>query len=331
MIGNASPTPLKSLVMGVELTNGAYNDPFFGSDHIATEISYSSQTTMPDRLDTSAKVFNFLFGRSGGTTTTGTSNSRQGNILDLVKTDIDRLMKRLGARDKAKLDEFLTSVQTLQRKVASDNPSPGGGTGGGSCAAPASSTYLSDADPATGSLGQRCKNMLDLLVIAFQCDLTRACSMMLGNENTYIPLRSLDSSLPDLRHHDVSHYHGAGKEYLANAFHQLNVWQSMQLAYLLGRLQATSDANGPLIENTLVLFGSGMSAGEHLSYNMDGQVVTNWNKIPMLLAGKGGGHRAGVSYNFNRADHANLLAAIAEAYGVGSKVGNSTGPLSGLF
>ena len=74
-----------------------------------------------------------------------------------------------------------------------------------------------------------------------------------------------------------------------------------------------------------------MSDGEHLSYNMDGQVVTNWNKIPMLLAGKGGGHRAGVSYNFNRADHANLLAAIAQAYGVGSKVGNSTGPLSGLF
>lgn len=74
-----------------------------------------------------------------------------------------------------------------------------------------------------------------------------------------------------------------------------------------------------------------MSDGEHLTYNMDGQVVANWNKIPLLLAGRGGGHRSGISYNFNRANHANLLATIAQQFGAGSKVGNSTGTLSGLF
>ncbi len=328
MIGNLKPTPVKPLVMGIELANGAYNDAFFGSDHIATQVSFSSQTEMPNRMDTAAQVFKYLFGgvtsQPGGGSTSG---NRQSNILDLVKTDIDRLMKKLGARDKAKMDEFLTSVETLRRNVASDTPPP---TGGGSCStAPSGSAYLSDTSPTVGSLGVRAKNMMDMLVIAFQCDLTRACSLMLGNENTYIPLRSLDPSLPDLDHHGVSHYHS--KDYLAVAFRQVNLWQTGQLAYLLGKLQNTSDAFGPLIENTLVLFGSGMSDGEHLTYNMDGQIVANWNKIPLILAGRGGGHRSGISYNFGRADHANLLAAIAQAYGAGSKVGNSTSPLTGLF
>lgn len=251
MVASVSPTPIKSLVMGIELTNGAYNDPFFGSDHIATEISYSSQTVMPDRLDTSARVFNFLFGGSVPSTPpsmTSSSSSRQKSILDLVKTDIDKLMKRLGARDKVKMDEFLTSLNELQRKIASDNPTGGGGGGGGSCPAPSSAGYLADNNPATGSLGTRCKNMIDMLVIAFQCDLTRSCSFMLGNENTYVPIRSLDASLPDLRHHDVSHYHANAD--LANAFHQVNLWQAKQLAYLLSKLQSTSDAFGPMIENT---------------------------------------------------------------------------------
>lgn len=113
LIAAKTPNQVKSLVMGLERRDGAYNDPAFGSDHIATEISYSSQTVMPDRLDTSAQVFNALFGSGGGTlpTTTTPANTltmRRKSIIDLVKGDLDSLMKNLGSRDKIKMDEFLT-------------------------------------------------------------------------------------------------------------------------------------------------------------------------------------------------------------------------------
>ncbi len=338
LIAQISPTQIKSLVMGVEQANGAYNDPFFGSDHIATEISYASQTVMPDRLDSSAKVFNALFSSGGGnlptspTTPSNMLSSRRKSIIDVVKGDIDSLLKKLGTRDKVKMDEFLTSVSTLEKKVQADlsSTTPPPATGGGSCKPADGSIYTNDSNPANGNLGQRCKNMLDLLVIAFQCDMTRVGSFMFGNENTNVSMRLYDPTLPDYSHHGASHYHTGGalaKEY----FNQFNTWQAKQLAYLLGKLQNTSDAYGPLIENTLVMFGSGMSDGEHFTYNFNGRVCENWDKIPMLLAGRGGGHRAGNLVNANFTDHANMMAAITQAFGAGSKVGNSTGILPGLF
>ncbi|MBX7114326.1 MAG: DUF1552 domain-containing protein [Myxococcaceae bacterium] len=338
-IAATTNNPIKSLVMGVEPANGSdVQDAFFGQEHMATQISYSSQTTQPDRLDNSAKVFNMLFGATNGVVNPVmpppgsdpgmmTRAKRRKSIVDAVKGDLDALSKKLGKRDKAKLDEYATTLSQLDAKVAAElaaenNTMMGGTDGGtviqpGSCSTLADAGYTSDNNTQSGSLSARCRNMLDMMVVAFQCDLTRVSSLMLGNENTHVNLSNYTSVVGP--HHEISHY--AGRADLLDAMNTINTWQASQLAYLLGKLKSTSDAHGPLIENTLCLYGCGLRDGQN--HDRD--------RIPLVLAGRGGGHLSGQLRDFGGANHANLLATISGAFGAAPSVGDSSGTLPGLF
>lgn len=331
-IAATTPNALKSLVMGVEPANGSdVQDAYFGSEHMASQISYSSQTTQPTRLDSSLKVYNMLFGATAEgyqsmPTSTGkvTRATRRKTIVDLVKSDMDSFTRKLGARDKVKIDQYATSLVELEKNIAAEiaaeqtpnEPPPTLP----SCSTLSNAGYTNDSNPLSGNLALRCRNMLDMMAIAFQCDLTRVSSFMLGNENTHVDVSQYVSGGLSGAHHEITHYTAAGAEGVA-AMNIINAWQSSQLAYLLEKLKNTSDAHGPLIENTLCLYGCGLRDGQN--HNRD--------RIPMVLAGRGAGHRAGELQNFSGQNHANLLATISGAFGAAAKVGDSSGTLSGLF
>ncbi|MEK6774552.1 MAG: DUF1552 domain-containing protein [Bdellovibrionota bacterium] len=338
MIAARTPNLKKSLIMGTHpnyLYPGGNSDR--GSHGFLANVSWDNQTRISTRFVSSAQVFNYLFssGLPTGQTTTQTLAQRAAekkSILDDVISDINDLNARLGKNDKDKLNEFLTSVEETEKRVVAEGTVT---VTTNTCVKPNVASYTSDTN--TGGDGfvnpiinQRCRNMSDMLAIALQCDITRVSSFIFNIEHSYEDLFYYDTGFGShLRHHDVSHHKvevvDGGprieldvKRRAVNAF---NTWQAQQLAYLLGKLKATPDRNSNLLENTLVMFGCGMSDPDaHSMYN-----------IPMILAGRGAGHRSGRLIKLGGRNHSDFLATIANQFGAGSTVGLSKGTIANIF
>ncbi len=116
--------------------------------------------------------------------------------------------------------------------------------------------------------------MCDMMVLAFQSDLTRVATFMLANAGSNRSYR--DVEVPD-GHHDLSHHGGDPRKHAK--IRRINRFHVTQLAYFLQRLKSVPEGQGNLLDNCMVLYGSGLS---------DGNAHNNEN-LPILLAGKGGG------------------------------------------
>jgi hypothetical protein len=116
--------------------------------------------------------------------------------------------------------------------------------------------------------------MADLLVVAFQADLTRVATFVFANEGSNRNYRLID--VPE-GHHDLSH-HGSDPEKLEK-IRKINHFHITQLAYLLEKLKATPDGDGNLLDNSMIVYGSGIGDGNR----------HNHDDLPILLAGRGGG------------------------------------------
>ena len=172
------------------------------------------------------------------------------------------------------------------------------------------------ARPATGlSFAARSRAMIDLIAIAFACDLTRVATFMLGNAGSNRSYRFID--VPQ-GHHDLSH-HGGDAAKLAG-IRAINRFHTEQFAAFLQRLQAIFDGEGSLLEQSLVVYASGISDGNR----------HNHDDLPVLVCGGGGGARkAGRHLALpHRTPMANLYLAIQRAMGVpGDAFADSTGAL----
>lgn len=181
------------------------------------------------------------------------------SVLDYVREDATRLQARLGAADRAKLDEYLTGVRDIEQRLQN-----------GRAAACEAGTRPDEA----ATLQDRVRQMLDLMVLAMQCDQTRVVSFMLGNagSNRSYPFIGVDQA-----HHELSHHQGdPAKHALLTT---IDTWEVEQLAYLAGRMKAIVEPDGTLLDNSLVFFSSEIADGDR----------HNHDKLPVLLAGKGGG------------------------------------------
>jgi hypothetical protein len=161
--------------------------------------------------------------------------------------------------------------------------------------------------------------MLDILVLAFWTDSTRVATFMFGNE---VSGKNF-SFLPGVSggHHQISH-HENDKAKLEE-YRKINVWHVEQYAYLLGRMKAIREGNGTLLDNSMVLFASGMKDGNaHSPYN-----------LPVVLAGRGGGTIATgrhLAYE-PRTPLCNLYRSLLARMGTPVRqLGDSTGELRGL-
>jgi len=255
------------------------------------------------------QVFERLFG-SGGRQETAESRLRRErdrkSILDFVSDDAKQLQRRLGPVDRAKLDEYLTSVREVEERLNTQH------------------AVVANI-PAGGLTGERPRHyeqhlrlMADLLVLAFQTDTTRIASFMFAHDGSNRPYPFIGVSEG---HHDLSHHEEKQEKRAKIA--KINRFHVEQFAYLLKKLKAVKEGNGTLLDHCMIVYGSGIADGNS----------HNHNNLPILLAGGGCGTIT-PGRHLKLAESVpmtNLYLSLLERMGASvDSLGDSTGPLKNI-
>lgn len=275
-VGNL--TPLPSLELSVEPPT-TFVDINVGLTALyGSHISWSSPTTPVTREINPQLAFDRLFRSNGPRKATDDDKS----VLDAVMDDASSLKKQVGAADRLKLDEYFESVRSVERRIAFDaarrkaevmdskvlrvEVDKLGGR--------IKDYYAVPADKRGIDHTEQVRLMLDLMVLAFWTDSTRVSTFMFGNE---VSGRNF-SFLPGVSggHHEISHH--SNEKAKLDEYERINIWHIQQYAYMLERLRGIKEANGTLLDNAMVLIGSGMRDGNaHSPVN-----------LPLILGGRGG-------------------------------------------
>ena len=229
------------------------------------------------------------------------------SVLDLVRDDADRLRKRLGTGDRQKIDEYFTGVRELEQRIELVSRRP--------VHKPAGFKVPGSVPP---DFESHVHAMFDLLALAFQTDMTRVATFMIGNEasnRAYTMVGAKDG------HHGLSH-HGNKPEIIAQLC-AIDRYLVAQYASFLARLRSIREGERCLLDNCLILYGSGIADGNHHTHV----------SLPILLAGRGGGTvNPGRHLMFD--SHTplnNLFLSMLERIGAPARrFGDSTGPLPGI-
>jgi hypothetical protein len=229
------------------------------------------------------------------------------SILDFVTEDAKRINTRLGGADRRKLDEYLTGVREIERRIALAQPERGLGR-----------TRMLAPIGTPANFRDHARLMCDLLVLALQTDSTRIATLVLANDGS-------NRGYPEIGiregHHDISH-HGRDPKKLEK-IRAINIFHVEVLAYLLGKLKAIPDGNRSLLDRSLIVYGSGISDGD----------AHRHDDLPILLAGRGNGTvKSGRHIRYpGETPLTNLYMAILDRLGAPvESFGDSTGHLTDL-
>jgi hypothetical protein len=262
-VGQATRFP--SLEIGCEGGKNAGNCDSGYSCAYSSNLSWRGESTPMSKETNPKLVFDRLFtdGPKGDENAARRDRYKQ-SVLDFVAEDAKSLQSTLGANDQRKLDEYLTGVRELEQRIAK--------------APPAVALGDNKMERPTGvprDYKDHNRLMADLLALAFQADLTRIATFVYANDGSN---RSYKDDL-DIGegHHDLSHHQG-NKEKLEK-IQKINEFHISQLAYMLGRLKAVKEGAGTLLDNCMIVYGSGISDGNK----------HNHDDLPILVAGKAGG------------------------------------------
>src|SRR5262245_8369664 len=272
-------------------------------------LSWSSPTTPLPAEAHPRLVFEMLFGEGGNKADRQAALRRRASLLDFVKDDINRLGRTLGPADRAKVSQYLETIRDVERRIqmaergVKENP-------------------LQDLERPVGvpaSYAEHARLMFDLQVLAMQGDVTRVITFQLARETSNRSYPEI--GVPD-PHHPLSH-HGNDPAKIARMA-KINQFHVSLFAEFIARLKATKEGNGTLLDNSLILYGSGMgnpNVHDHIN-------------LPILVAGgAAGGMRGGRHIRFEKAvPLANLHLTLLDKVGVRiDKFGDSNGKVDGLF
>ena len=185
------------------------------------------------------------------------------SILDVVQADADRIMKRVGATDRRKLDEYFTSVREIEQQIERSEK--------------ADASALPDLEVPYGRINEfreHARLMYDIMAVGFQTDTTRVATLMLdtaGGNRRYPEIGVKDD------HHGMSHHRD--KKDLVKNLQKIDHYLIEQFAYFLEQLESKKDVNGSLLDQSMVLYGSGISDGNRHRHD----------DLPIVLAGGAGG------------------------------------------
>ncbi len=301
-------TQLASLEIGLEEPNLAGGCDSGYSCAYTNTISWRTPVS-PNPMEVNPRaVFERLFG--DGDSTDAASRMRRMNedrsILDFVRGDVARLSPGLGARDKNKLDQYLDGIRDIERRIQKAEQQ----------SATMKLPVLERPSGIPDDFLEHAKLMADLMVVAFQTDMTRVVSFMIAREGSNRSYRSIGVSDG---HHSVTH-HQNDPEKIAKTI-KINELHVQSFAYLLDRMKSTPDGDGTLLDHSMLLYGSSIS---------DGNAHTH-NDLPLVLAGgasgqiKGGRH---IRYE-KETPMSNLLVTMLDKAKVPTeKLGDSTGTLN---
>jgi hypothetical protein len=267
-------------------------------------ISWRTPTTPLPMENNPRVVFQRLFGDGGTPAERLVQIRRDRSILDSVTAATDRLTSTLGPSDRTRLEEYLEAVRDIERRLQKAEQQA-------DLALPVPERPVTVPD----SFEEHIKLMFDLQVLAFQADVTRVISFLIGRElssRTYPQI-----GVPD-PHHGISH-HENNPEKLVK-LQRIDTYHVQMLAYFLEKLASTPDGDGSLLDHLLLLYGGGISDGN----------LHNHARLPLLLAGGGAGqHKGGRHLRYaDDTPMANLLLTMLGLAGVPTeRFGDSTGHL----
>lgn len=285
-------TRLRSLELGNDGGDGTGSCDASFSCAYARNIAWSGPTSPVPKETNPQAVFDRLFAGYDPDATRAQLEKRKAqeqSILDFVSEDARALKQRLGARDKQKLEEYFTSVRELELRVAAlDQQGP---------------TCSKGPRPErTQDVREKTKVMCDLMVLAFQCDLTRVATFMLGNGRSE---RVYDFLGLTTGHHTYSHHQRNAENYAALA--KIDHWEVEQFSYLLQRMKSVREGDRTLLDNSLVYFGSEVADGNSHGHS----------DMPVVLAGRGGGAvTPGRHVRYGGVPIANLFISMLQTVGL---------------
>ena len=229
------------------------------------------------------------------------------SILDLVGERTKQLTGTLGASDRRKVDEYLHAVREIERQIE------------------VAESDMRDLRPGidkpTGipvAFADYVKLMYDLQVVAFQTDLTRVVTMMVGREGSMRTYPEI--GVPD-PHHPLTH-HRNNKDWMARV-EQINVFHAELFSYFIEKMKSTPEGDSNLLERSMVVYGSGLSDGNRHTHE----------DLPVLIMGQGGGLlKTGRHVVYDKQTPMNnLYLTLMDGMGVKTEtLGDSTGQLDFL-
>jgi hypothetical protein len=303
-------TQLGSLEIGLEEPTLAGNCDTGYSCAYTNTVSWRTPTT-PNPMEINPRsVFERLFG--DGDTTDAAARVKHMNedrsILDFIREDISRLQPGLGARDKSKLSEYLDGIRDIERRIQKAEEQ----------SATMKLPVMERPTSIPDEFEEHAKLMSDLMVIAYQTDMTRVVTFMLAREGSNRSYRTI--GIAD-GHHSVTHHQNDPVK-IAKTM-KIDELHTRTFAYLVDRMNNTPDGDGTLLDHSMVLFGSSIG---------DGNVHTH-HDLPLVLVGgasadiKGGRH---VRYPAETPMNNLLLTMLGKAGVPVEHLGDSTGKLTHL-
>ncbi|MFM8357267.1 MAG: DUF1552 domain-containing protein, partial [Verrucomicrobiota bacterium] len=295
--GNATKVP--SLVLGCEKANPSVHKNY--SMLYSSHISWSSPTT-PTPLEVyPALAFDRLFkdGQQKG----------DRSVLDAVLSDAQDLRRQVSRADQRKLDEYLQSVREVEQRLERAGQK---GELQGWRPSLAQPDRPRPADGIPQDIAEHMRLMCDILVLAFQTDTTRICTLKLNNDHS--SLRFPNLGVDYMIHHLLSHSDTA--DWL-----KVNRFFTEQVAYVARRLDAIQEGERTALDNSMLLFLSSMHTGNH-----------DASQLPVVLVGGGGGRlKGGRALNYREKPErqmCRLYLSMMDKMGVRlDRFGDATQPL----
>lgn len=266
MVG--AKTRFASLELGLEGSAQAGECDSGYSCAYSSNLAWRNDTSpLAKEIDPSA-VFDRLFG-NGDNASEGKNRAarieRRKSVLDFVQEDARALQKKLGIADQRKVDEYLYAVREVENRMVNSDKLKVGEDGIPNFPRPSG---------VPRDWSEHCKLMLDMAAIAIRTDSTRVLTFMYANEGS---MRGYPEIGAPESHHDLSH-HGKSDEKQAKV-QKINLYHMQHFAYLLDHFANVEEAGGKLLDNCMIVYGSGISDGDR----------HNHDDLPIIMAGKAGG------------------------------------------
>ena len=272
-------------------------------------LSWSSPTTPLPAEAHPRIVFEQLFGDGGTPEERSTALRKRGSLLDSVADSMERLRRELGPRDRSRISQYLDSVREVERRIqqaesaSKDSPLP-------------------DLDRPMGvpaAYADHARLMFDLQLLAYQGDITRISTFQIARETSNRSYPEI--GVPD-PHHPLSH-HGDDPEKIER-MSKINAFHVSLFSEYLQKLKATPEGNGSLLDNVLILYGSGIGNPN----------VHDHTDLPIIVSGgAAGGMKGNRHIRYQEATPlANLHLTLLDKVGVElDSFADSTGIIDEMF
>jgi hypothetical protein len=300
-------TPLPSLQLCVEDVDSSGACAYGYACVYSDTISWASPTEPLPMTRDPRSAFERLFGDGATAQERAERRALDRSILDGIVADVSRLSGTLAASDKSRLDQYLTDVRELERRIQNVEKY---NKQAGASALPEAPLGIPE------SYEDHVKLMFDLQVLAFMTDTTRVSAFKLSRDVSQRVFAGTGVNAP---FHSASH-HGESPAKIAE-FAKINRYHVSLLAYFLDKLKNTADGDGNLLDHSVVLYGSPMGDSN----------VHNHKRVPMLLAGHGNGALKGNLHlrTPEGTPTANTYLTLLKRLGVDTpSIGDSTGELA---